>query len=510
MTTLAPVRIWVAPDELLDVPALLKRHFPGAPSARILRRAIDARHRKVRIELWVALDGANPDAPLQPHYPDLGSRCVLVVGAGPAGLFAAHALRMQGVKPIVLERGSGFPERHLEARSLRLWGQYQSPAYTSGLGGAGTYSDGKLYTRKKSDAVKEVLRLLAWHGRDPDLTVDTHPHVGSNRLPVAISRMVESLSQSGSEFRFGTCVSQLVVRQGRVCGVTTLDDEEYLADAVILAPGNSARTLFFGLHAAGVAMQPKPFAVGLRLEHPRTLIDQIRYGVLAGHPALGAARYSFAFTRSGRGVYSFCMCPGGHLIPTPPEEGHLAVNGMSHSLRGSHFSNAAVVVSVESDELTRYSHAPFHGIGFQQHLERQTFELGGSNYHAPAQRLTDFLKRVPSVSLPDSSYLPGLRPGRLDGLLPPWMVDAISWGIREAEASMPGFLTSEALLVGTETLTSCPIQLIRTPQGESVSHPGLYPVGEGSGWGGGITTSAADGLEVGRFAGMALRPGSVA
>ncbi len=487
----------MGPDEALDIPAALARRFPGR-DVSVVRRNIDARGRDVRVELVVEPgDPVGEVMQLGPPYREPGSRRAVVVGAGPAGLFAAHSLLVGGVTPVVIERGSAFPRRHFEARSLRLWGKYQSAAFTSGLGGAGTYSDGKLYTRKRTPGVREVLRLLAHFGSDRDIMVETHAHVGSNRLPVIIERMVASLQGAGAQFRFNETVSGLKVRGGRVVGVVLEGGEEVFGDAVVLAVGNSARETFASLHDIGVAMRAKPFAVGLRMEHPRPLIDRLRLGRWAGHEALGAARYSFAYSREGRGIFSFCMCPGGHLLPTPPEAGLLAVNGMSHSLRGSEFSNAAVVVSVQPEELTGWGSEPFQGVGFQRHLEEATFQAGGGGYCAPAQRMVDFLSGRASATLPASSYRPGLVPARLDLLLPGWLVDELRWGLAEAGEAMRGFVSEEALLVGSETLTSSPVQFLRGESGQSVSHQGLFPVGEGAGWGGGITTSAADGLEVG-------------
>ncbi|MBM4371070.1 MAG: FAD-dependent monooxygenase, partial [Deltaproteobacteria bacterium] len=318
---------------------------------RVARRSLDAR--RGRDPRWVlALDIAEPGEELpaftrapSPREPRRRSPPVLVAGAGPAGLFAATALAEAGVPVEVLDRGEGFPARHFQARDLRLHGVFNPESNLRfGLGGAGTYSDGKLFTRKRGPRVEEVLARLAWLAGDEDLVVEAHPHVGTNRLIPLLERLRRALEDAGVRFRFGVRAEGLLLREGRVCGLrTTAGDLE--AAAVILAPGNAARDTFAWLHRAGVALVSRPFAVGVRVEHPRALIDAIQYGAFAGHPELGAAEYRLAFPAGERGVFSFCMCPGGHVLPVPAEPGGLAVNGASHAARGSPFSNAALVVT---------------------------------------------------------------------------------------------------------------------------------------------------------------------
>jgi uncharacterized FAD-dependent dehydrogenase len=491
--------IILTPDELLDLPGSLRQRFPGG--ARVVRCALDARHRKVRFLLTVEEgpevpgSGAEPIRRAKLHT----GRSVVVVGAGPAGLFAALSLLERGVTPVVLDRGAAFPERHLAARDLRLKGELKAaPAMTCGLGGAGTYSDGKLHTRKRTADTTRVIDLLAWFARDPWLTVDTHPHIGSNRLPRAVQRIRDFIEAAGGRFFFRTEVDSLVLKGGRTIGVRIGTGEVVRGDAVVLAPGNSARGLFERLASQFVAVESKPLAVGVRVEHPRTVIDTIQLGAHAGHPACGAARYAFAVTAGGRGVYSFCMCPGGYVIPTPPDTGRLSLNGMSFATRSSAWSNAAVVVTVSSADWG--THSPLAGVAFQRSLEEACLAGGGGGFRAPAQRLTDFMKQRPSRSLPEVSYKPGVVPYEVFRLLPGFVADGIRAGVTQADRQMRGYLTSEAVVIGVETMTSSPVRFPRSPEMMSLSHPGLFPCGEGSGWAGGITSSAADGLAAGALA----------
>ncbi len=499
----APTRTTVrlTPDEALEEARHLPAHLPPDTAFfRVVRRAVDARHKKVRIEVTVELWAEEPPpslltAPVDPG--PVGGPEVVVVGAGPAGLMAAFALLQAGLVPVVVERGSSLRVRHERVKKLRLWGDLDgAPALTCGLGGAGTYSDGKLLTRRSGPAVRRALALMAWFAQDDGLLVDSHPHVGSNRLPGMVDALRLYLEERGGRFLFETEAASLELRGGRVVGVRTPDGTPVLGEAVILAPGNSARALYAAMAAQGVAMEAKAFAAGFRLEHPRAWVDEAQYGALAGHPALGAARYALAFPKLSRAVYSFCMCPGGHLLPTPPEPGHLAVNGMSFSSRASKWSNAALVAAVTPEDWAALDPSPLGGVTWQRSIEAACYAVAG-DYSAPAQRLTDFVAGRPSVDLPVSSYRPGLAAARVDELLPPAVVQALREGVRLADEKLRGYLQEEAVVVAPETLTSAPLRLLRDGETESPSHPGLHPCGEGCGWSGGITSSAADGLVVG-------------
>lgn len=494
----------LTPDEAVDC----ERHIqaglpPEATCHRIVRRAIDARHKRVRVLFTVEYSAGDPlpGLVLAPPPPARAKgHQVVVVGAGPAGLMAAYALVQAGVTPVVVERGSAFPTRHEQVKQLRLQGQMEgAPPLTCGLGGAGTYSDGKLMTRRSSPATRQALSLLSWFGEDPRLVVDSHPHVGSNRLPLLVDRLRCYLEERGASFYFNTTVVGLAMGSGRVVGAEIDTGETVAGEAVILAAGNSSRSLIANLHHSGVAMEARPFAMGVRVEHAREWVDRAQYGDFAGHPALGAARYAFSFSDGPRAVYSFCMCPGGHLLPTPPEPDHLAVNGMSFSPRSSRWSNAALVAATTPRDWAEIDQSALGGIALQRMVESRAFALAGG-YRAPAQRLTDFLAGRSSATLPRSSYRPGLENHRVDQLLPTDIVAALRGGFGRADQRMKGFIQEEALVVAPETLTSTPIRILRNDLLQSRSHPGLFPCGEGSGWAGGITSSAADGLRAGEMA----------
>ena len=495
------VSIRITPDEYLELDSVISERVltPSLPFWRVVRRSLDARGRSARFEVQVELS-ATPFVPESAEptidLPAAGAPVALVVGAGPAGLFAALGLLERGVKPVVLERGEAFPARHLLVRDLRYKGSFSAPpAMTSGLGGAGAYSDGKLFTRKRSPQTARVRRLMAWLAEDANLMMDAHPHVGSNRLPRVVTRLVEFLAARGAEFRFGTEVSGLVERGGTVAGVRLVSGETLAGDATVLAVGNHARTLVAQLHEDGVALEAKGLAVGVRVEHPASLIDRIQLGALAGHPACGSARYAFAFEAGERGVYSFCMCPGGYVIPAPPEEGCLSVNGMSFATRSSRWSNAAVVASVSPADWDASS--PLGGIQFLRDLEKAAFAAGGGGYRAPAQRRVDFLAGHASTSLPECSYKPGVMAADVGGLFSGAVLDGLREGLTAADKKLRGYLHPDAVVIAAETLTSSPIRFPRTSEGTSISHDGLFPCGEGGGWAGGITSSAADGLVTG-------------
>jgi len=497
------ITITLPVGDLGRLDAATRAAAPDAIAWRVARRSLDARRRR-QLQWVLSMDVRRAGDPefspfgQAPSYREAGrdGPPVVIVGAGPAGLFAATALTEAGVPVEIIDRGAGFPKRHLHVRDLRRDGVFDPESnYRFGLGGAGTYSDGKIFTRKRGPAVREILARLAWLGEDDRYAVDARPHIGTKRLVPLLERLRAGLAEAGVAFRFDTWVEGLRVHQGRVRGVrTTAGDLD--AAAVILAPGNAARDTFGWLDAAGVAMAARGFAVGVRVEHPRDLIDGIQHGAVAGHPELEAAEYRLAFQSGDRGVYTFCMCPGGHVLPVPAEADALAINGMSHAARASAWSNAALVTTVGPEDWDGSD--VLAGVRFQQRLERAAHAAGGGGCVAPAERITSFVAGGKGAGLPRSSYRPGLVPAKVGALLPNTLRDALRQGLRRADEIMRGFITREACVIGLETTTASPVQILRDRELASVSHPGLHPCGEGAGYAGGITSSAADGLAVGR------------
>ncbi|MCB9727799.1 MAG: FAD-dependent oxidoreductase [Deltaproteobacteria bacterium] len=478
------------------------------------RISLDARHTSPRrvyaVRVWLTGDSVPPEAtptldPPPSMRPLRRGEAPIIVGTGPAGLWAAIHLVRAGQPVVLLERGGQVEARNRASHALRVRGALDPESNLCfGEGGAGTYSDGKLYTRVKDPRVREVYRDLVAFGADPSLLVDAHPHVGTNRLIKLLGRIRGWLVEAGCELRFDARVDTLLRDgAGRVRGVRLSDGEELSAPAVILATGHSARDVYETLATLGVPMARKAFAIGARVEHPQALVDAIQYGRHAGHPDLEAAAYALTAQVAGRGVYSFCMCPGGFVIPTTTEPGHLNVNGMSNSNRGSRWANSALVVTVEPadfwierpGDLDR--HGALAGVALQRHLERAAFEAGGGGYVAPSQRLTDFLA-LRTGDLPGrSSYRPGTAPADLRAVLGPRLADPLGRAVLRFEQKMRGFLTEEAVLIGVETTTSSPVRLVRDPDRlDSPGFEGLYPTGEGAGEAGGIVSSAIDGLKV--------------
>lgn len=473
-------------------------------SVRVIRRSIDARGKAPRLvlSLEVALDTEDDLPPIdlesQLQTPDIADpkRNVVIVGTGPAGLFAALRCVDLGVPCTIIDRGGQLDQRHKRARLLRSERQLDSESNLCfGEGGAGTYSDGKLYTRKKSPWVREVYRRLVEFGASPDILIDAHPHVGTNRLIPIMERMREHLRAHGCVFQFDTRMDSIHVENGKVRGIkTTAGDIQ--ADALVLATGHSARDTYAMLAGLGVQMESKPFAIGARVEHPQHIIDAIQFGGAAGHPALGAAEYFLKCQVDTRGVYSFCMCPGGFVIPTPTEPGHLNVNGMSNSTRKNYFANAALVVTLEPTDFAP-SGDPLQGLGFQRKIEKLTFEAGGSDYTAPATRLTDFVAGRGSSTLPSrTSFRPSLQAADISNVLPNYVTDAIRHAIRRFNRQLKGYLTDDAIIIASETTTSSPIRIVRDETLQSPAISGLYPTGEGAGYAGGIVSSAMDGIRV--------------
>lgn len=468
--------------------------FTKVTGVKILRKSIDARRIEIKINLRVRLfvgeEVKNTWNPVS--FPDVSSSpSCIVVGMGPAGLFAALTLIEKGMRPIVLERGKDVHERKRDCALLCTKGELDTESnYVYGEGGAGAYSDGKLYTRsvKRGDVTK-VLSLLVQHGADESILYETHPHIGTDRLPSVIENIRNTILKSGGEVHFNTKVVSLIKKDERVIGVKCGNGEEYLGP-VILATGHSAKDVYRFLSISSVPLEAKDTAVGVRLEHPQSLIDQIQYHNPKGRgDYLPPATYSFVTQVNGRGVYSFCMCPGGSIVPTATEYGYLSVNGMSSSSRSGSKANSAMVVQIRREDVP--DKGIFSVLDWVEELERNSFR---DKFMAPAQRMADFVSNRLSSSLPGTTYAPGLVSSDLYGVLPPIVSSSLKEGFMAFNAMTRGkFLTNEAVMIASETRTSSPIRIIRE---DFNAVPGLYPAGEGSGYAGGIVSAAIDGTEV--------------
>lgn len=478
-------------------------------SVRLVRRSIDARSRMPRVRIVAdVVMGHEPPADLRilDGMPMADPRRrVVIVGAGPAGYFAALELLMHGITPVVLDRGKDVRARRRDLRAIQQDGVVNPDSnYCFGEGGAGTYSDGKLYTRShKRGSIETVLQLLVEHGATADILVDAHPHIGSNKLWLVVQNIRDTIHSHGGEVHFDTRVTDFVLSTSgsaqHIRGVVTSDGREILGDAVILATGHSARDVFALCARRRIAIESKPFALGVRIEHPQALIDEIRYHQSPRDPNLPASSYSLVCQADGRGVFSFCMCPGGLIVPAATAPGEIVVNGMSMSRRDSPFANSGTVVAVEPEDWKRSGYdGVFGALEFQAHAERAAFAANDQGtQQAPAQRLVDYLEGRVSTSIPKTSYIPGHVSVDMADILPPSIDERLRMGIREFGLSMNGYLTNEAVMVGVESRTSSPVRIPRdkvTYQHTSVA--GLYPCGEGAGYAGGIVSAALDGQNV--------------
>lgn len=471
-------------------------------SVTIRRRSIDARQRNIYVNLSVDAvikgrpgEAAPPPEPVALSPLPAGAPEAIVTGAGPAGLFAAAGLIERGIRPLLLERGKDVDSRRLDVAQIARTQEIDPESnYCFGEGGAGAFSDGKLYTRsKKRGPVEKVLATLVDCGADPDILVDAHPHIGTDRLPYIIRSLREKIIAAGGTVRFSTRVDDLIIEDGECRGVVTATGEE-LRGPVILATGHSARDVYRFLHRLGVALSPKGIAVGCRVEHPQTLIDSIFYHSPKGRGAfLPPAEYSLLTRIDGRAVYSFCMCPGGVVIPASSAPGLLVVNGMSPARRGTRWANTGMVVEILPDDIEGSS--PLKMLDYQEGIERKLSEAVGGTQHAPAQRIPDFIAGRPSASLPPSSYPPGVVAMRLDALLPPEVSRRLRGGLTEFGRKYRGYSGADGLMIGCETRTSSPVTVSRDAATlASTGLPGLYPCGEGAGYAGGIVSAAIDGL----------------
>jgi uncharacterized protein len=510
---ISEVTVTLTPDEALDDERIRERLARAIGSSdfalppHVLRkRSLDARRGQVRFHLVFEIDGPPAGDIAAPHPREVGPPRVVVVGGGPAGLFCAYELARSGIGSVVVDRGKLVQPRRRDLKGLNRLGVVDADSnYCFGEGGAGTYSDGKLYTRAhKRGPVRDVIEILAKHGAPVDILTEARPHIGSNRLPVVVTNMREGLERVGVRFRFGARVESLLFTNGpsrRISGVRVSGGDEIEADAVVLATGHSASDVYTMLERCGVPLEPKAFALGVRIEHPQPLIDGIQYGAMARHPALPAAAYRLAETIGDRGVFSFCMCPGGFIVPATTEPGAVVVNGMSLSKRNSPFANSGLVVGVEPADVERAGfRGPLGGIELQRRLERAAFEAGGGMLRAPATRATDFVAGRASTTVPRSSYVPGITASDVATLLDSCglaLSDRIRTALRVFDGRMRGYMTEEAVLVGVETRTSAPVRVSRDPETlECRAMPGLFPTGEGAGYAGGIVSAALDGVRV--------------
>ena len=503
------IEITVNPEEVqnLDIirrKAIEKSGWKKIDNLRVRKRSIDARQRKVvfRLRVQIYLNQLPPkDILLLPSLTNVKDKdAVLIIGAGPAGYFAALELIEQGLKPIIFERGHNVQDRRKSLKNIQQFGLVDPDSnYCFGEGGAGTYSDGKLYTRShKRGKIAKVLQLFVEHGANPDILVDAHPHIGSNKLPRIIQAIRETIEAHGGEVHFASKMTDLIIQDNEIQGVIINETQEVLCKQVILATGHSARDIYHLLARKKIKIEAKPFAIGVRLEHPQPIIDEIQYKQKIRSEHLPAASYNISCQVKKRGVFSFCMCPGGLIVPSATAPGEIVVNGMSLSRRDSPFANSGFVTEIRLTDLgENIIENPLAGMEFQQKIEQKVFAAGDGSQKAPAQRLTDFVDGKLSPTLPDSSYIPGLLSRRVDELLPEFITNHLREGLRIFKKKMPTYYTAEANVVAVESRTSSPVRIPRDRETyQHIEIKGLFPCAEGAGFAGGIVSAALDGQNV--------------
>ncbi len=465
-----------------------------------LRRSIDARSREPVYKLLVNVYINESPEEIHPeinYRPVKGSKKIIIVGSGPAGLFASLQLLELGIKPIIIERGKDVQNRRRDLKAIQQFNQVNPDSnYCYGEGGAGTYSDGKLYTRAtKRGNVSRILNIFVQHGASEDIVVDSHPHIGSNKLPGVVKSIRETIIKNGGEVHFNSKITDLIIENNVIRGVIVNDEKEFFSDAVILATGHSARDIYYLLHKKNRKLEAKPFSMGVRIEHPQSLINEIQYHTKIKHKNLPAAPYNLSCQVDDKGIYSFCMCPGGIIVPAATAPGEIVVNGMSLSRRDSPFANSGFVVTVDENDWEKVdTEKEFKGLVLQSQLEKQCYELAGRTQRAPAQRVTDFLAGRFTQKLPDSSYIPGLTSISLHDELPEYISGYLREALKIFNKKMRGYITEQAIIVAAESRTSSPVRIPRNS--ETNMHPetdGLFPTGEGAGYAGGIVSSAIDG-----------------
>lgn len=518
------LEIKLPPAELQDAAALRRAvsrqgKLPEQDIADVTvsRRSIDARGAtpvfRLRVDVWRRGEEVSPESPPSLELRDVADAPpVVIVGCGPAGMFAALELIELGLRPIIIERGQDVRQRRRSLRAIQQDGTVDPDSnYCFGEGGAGTYSDGKLYTRslKRGNYLKALQTLVA-HGAQEDILIDAHPHIGSNKLPGVVANMRQTILDHGGEIRFGHRVDDLEFSDDLTALVVTDPEGQtyrLTAEAYILATGHSARDIYTLLDRRGLQLEAKPFALGVRIEHPQPLIDRIQYGQERRDENLPASSYKLVTQVRDRGVFSFCMCPGGLVVPAATAPGEIVVNGMSLSRRDSPYANSGTVVAVELEDLAPFAdHGVFAGMALQQAVERTMFASGDGTQRAPAQRLTDFVKGRLSRDLPDSSYIPGLHSAPLHQLLPASIYQRLQEGVSAFGRKMKGYYTAEANVIGTESRTSSPVRIPRDRK--TFQHPqaaSLFPCGEGAGFAGGILSAAMDGQNVARAVAAKVR-----